>query len=126
MSTATKNTNWDVSYSVNAAGEKTVSFDTDKKYIDRDISVKINTPAASVSGQVVNATNATISNTDTSGVSIQGKANVTAAGWIDSSKTSSTQYVTGVNIENNKTFVLQDPLNTWTWTVDANGNVTIV
>lgn len=145
MANATKNTNWDLTYTVDAAGDKTVSLDTDKKYVDRDIAVKVSVPAGGVtasgtkgSGNVT-GTNCVLSTSDTSGVSVVGKGTVTpkatiTAGYVGAETktatavTSNTQtkYITEVTIGNSKSFKITDPINSWTWTVDSSGNVSIV
>ena len=92
------------------------------------------------SGNVIGS-NVTLSTSNTSGVSVTGKGNVsstakiTTAGYTpinDSfatgSSTSSneeTKYITGVTLTSGKSFQVTDTINTWNWTIDSNGNVTI-
>lgn len=88
-------------------------------------------------GGAVTGSNATLSDTDTSGVSVtgSGKGNVTTAGWIAagaaSSASSQTKYLTGVTINKpssgTRTFAITVPNGTGTITfnfkVDSSGNV---
>lgn len=144
MSKATKNDNWDLTYTVNASGDKTITLDTDGKYVDRDIAVKVSVPAGGAtatgtkgSGSVT-GTNCVLSTSNTSGVSVVGKGTVTpststTAGYVTTGTksgtavTSNTQtrYITEVTLGNSKTFKVTDPIYSWTWETDADGNVTV-
>lgn len=119
-----------------------ITLGTKGKYLDKDIQIPIATGSVTMTkgNGALSGTNITLSDTNSSGVSITGSGSVSAtakttAGYTPAnnsyatgSSTASngkTQYVTKVTLGNSKSFQIQDPIYTWTWTVDANGNVTI-
>jgi len=138
------NTNSKWTHTIDSAGTMTIGVGG--KYVDKDIEISI--PSASGSVDVdsgngnVSGLNCTLSETDTSGISVSGKgavsatAKVTTAGYtpindsfaIGSSIEFNTQtkYITGVTLENGKSFSIDDGIATWTISKDANGNVSII
>lgn len=101
----------------------------------------------------VSATNATVSSTNNSGVIIYGNSgtvsrapitySTTTSGWVSATSGTATnlnttvttsaaqvtQYLKGVSLTSpaagQNTLTLTDPIGTWTWNVDSNGNVYI-
>lgn len=114
---------------------KKYTFTTGGKFVDKNIEFTVTAQdgtLASTSGSVTGS-NATLSDSNTSGVSVtgSGKGTVTKSGWIASGTTASsassqTKYITKVTIGASKSFTINDGINDWTWTVDANGNVSVV
>ena len=137
-----------------------IQLNTNENYLDKNIELTVNalsaTPAFSggvASSQSIGLTktNVVTSSTDTSGVSIRAsvEGNVSAVtydgtvhGWVnaldgDSAKAASSfswqgdaQYITGVTIENGKSFDITVPNGssgtiTFHFAVDASGNTTI-
>lgn len=111
-------------------------------YIDRDLKITVPAGQGSVTATAgsgnVSGSNCTLSSSDTSGVSVTGKgtvsatAKITTAGYLAATQTMATdsatsegqtKYITGVTIGNSKSFTIEDPINTWTWVVDGQGNV---
>ena len=106
-------------------------------YIPEAIGDIIMTPG---SGNVTGS-NVTLSESNTSGISVTGKgtvsstAKITTAGYTptnnsfatgsSTSSNSQTKYITGVTLTSGKSFQVTDTINTWNWTIDSNGNVTI-
>lgn len=100
MATLTSGTNWTGSFTITSKNGKTVTLDTDQKYVEKDIAITMTPQAASpafdggtISGQASAAyTNAATSTSNTSGVSVvaSAKANRTAVlyngavnGWVE-------------------------------------------
>ena len=138
-----------------------VTFDTDTKYVPKDIALTIDAQAATpkfdgggVTGTPSGAyTNATTSNSDTSGVKVVASAKYNRAavlyngavnGWVNKADnaatevtalsnqtlgTAETKYITGVDIKASKNFNITIPNGGTTMTlnfaVDANGNVLV-
>lgn len=138
-----------------------VTFDTDTKYVPKDIALTIDAQAATpqfdgggVTGTPSGAyTNATTSNSDTSGVKVVASAKYNRAavlyngavnGWVNKADnaatevtalsnqtlgTAETKYITGVDIKASKNFNITIPNGNSTMTlnfaVDANGNVLV-
>lgn len=138
-----------------------VTFDTDTKYVPKDIALTIDAQAATpkfdgggVTGTPSGAyTNATTSNSDTSGVKVVASAKYNRAavlyngavnGWVNKADnaatevtalsnqtlgTAETKYITGVDIKASKNFNITIPNGDSTMTlnfaVDANGNVLV-
>lgn len=148
-----------------------LTLQTSNKYVPDDIEITVGASAATplfdgadLSGKTstLSTFNADLSGTDTSGVSICPQAGVTKSaaryngavnGWVTaadndviiaaetSSWTGTTQYLTGVTLDLNKTFTVttpnatsprvdsaiigQDAIAMTTFTVDGNGDVTV-
>lgn len=91
MSTASKDAaGWQAAYTIAGAGEKTITFKTENKFVDADTRVTITTPAASAPVLSVDNNTATLpmgtasSGKYTVSKAITGKVNVSTAGWIAS------------------------------------------
>ena len=89
MPTASKDSaGWIVSHTIDGAGEKTITFKTENRFIDSDARVTITTPSASnPSLTLTNKTGGLSMGTATSGVyspeiDINGTTTVATAGWI--------------------------------------------
>lgn len=110
---------------------------TGSAYIPKAVgSVAMTAGDGSVSGS-----NCTLSTTNLSGVSVTGKGAVSATAKIDTAgytptntsfatgastnSKSATKYINGVTIGSGKTFTVNDGIYTWTWSIDASGNVSI-
>lgn len=133
MGTMTHGTAWSGS-NTQTTQEKTYTFSTAETYVDKNISFKVTAQSGtlgSTGGAVSGNSNITLSTTNTSGISVtgSGKGNVTSAGWIGTgaatTASSQTKYVTGVTVGAGKSFQINDGIYTWTYSVDASGNVTI-
>ena len=91
MSTASKDAaGWQAAYTIAGAGEKTITFKTENKFVDADARVTITTPAASAPTLSVDDNTTTLpmgtasSGKYTVSKAITGKVNVSTAGWITS------------------------------------------
>lgn len=137
-----------------------LTLDTDKKYVEKDIALTLEAQSASpaftggtISGTATATyTNASISTTNDSGVSVQAKGSANRAavtysgavnGWVTANNgataygasasatalTPETKYITGVDIKTSKNFNITVPNGsssiTFNFAVDANGNVTV-
>lgn len=139
-----------------------ITFDTDEKWIRKDIEFTISARSASpaYTGGAINGsatgtyTNATTSDTNTSGVSVQAKATATRAavtyngavdGWVTANSgatafsgtssavnlTPQTKYITGVTVGTSKNFNITIPNGgttpnlTLNFAVDSSGNVLV-
>lgn len=108
MAKLTDSTNWTGSFTITSGSGKTVTLDTDKKYITKDIAITMVPQAATpkfdggtLSGSASGAyTNATTSTTDTSGVKVvaNAKASRTAVlyngavnGWVNKADNAETE-----------------------------------
>lgn len=115
MATLTNSTNWTGSFTITSKNGKTVTLDTDKKYVEKDIAITMvpqtATPAfdgGTLSGSASGTyTNATTSTSNTSGVSVVAEAtasrtavlyNGAVNGWVEKADNAST----GVNAINNQ------------------------
>lgn len=137
-----------------------LTLETDQKYIPKDIVLTLEAKPATptYTGGAINGSasatysNATTSNTNTSGVSVQAKASANRAnvtysaavnGWVNANNgatafsgttsattlTPETKYITGVNIGTSKNFDITVPNGedtvTFNFAVDGNGNVLV-
>lgn len=138
-----------------------LTLQTQQQYIDKSIQLILNAPAASFNlkgGNLNNQTafatfnNATVSSTNTSGISIQTQGSVgrdailydgAVSGWVSaanndicspavasSSWNGQNYYLTGVNLTNGNAFDITVPNGsgstiTFHFAVDANGNTTV-
>lgn len=153
-------TNMSKSLTITSSSGKTITLDTDKKYVEKDIVITMVPQAATqtFSGGVLTAnnptfsqTNATISDSNTAGVSITATATssvskstwtLNQSGWINkpssatqikaqqnSGNKNSTLYITGVDIKTSKNFNITIPNGNSTMTlnfaVDSSGNVLV-
>ena len=155
-------TNMSKSLTITSSSGKSITLDTDKKYVTKDIVITMVPQAATpafdggtISGAAEGGyTNATTSNSDTSGVKVvaSAKANRTAVlyngavnGWVvkadnagtgvnaitNQALTPETKYITGVTVNTSKNFNITIPNGTTTpnltlnFAVDANGNVLV-
>ena len=162
MSTLTNGTNFTGSYELQQRTGTKILFDTDEKYVPKKIEFTITAKSASpafdggtLSGSASGTyTNATTSDSNTSGVSVVASAgaNRTAVlyngavnGWVQVSDntgtginaitnqalTPETKYITGVSIGTSKKFDITIPNGgttpnlTLKFEVDANGNVLV-
>lgn len=108
MAKLTDSTNWTGSFTITSGSGKTVTLDTDKKYITKDIAITMVPQSAApkfdggaLSGSASGAyTNATTSTTDTSGVKVvaNAKASRTAVlyngavnGWVNKADNAATE-----------------------------------
>lgn len=108
MAKLTDSTNWTGSFTITSGSGKTVTLDTDKKYVAKDIAItmvpQVATPkfdGGTLSGNASGAyTNATTSTTDTSGVKVvaNAKASRTAVlyngavnGWVNKADNAATE-----------------------------------
>ena len=108
MAKLTDSTNWTGSFTITSGGGKTVTLDTDGKYVAKDIAITMVPQAATpkfdggtLSGSASGAyTNATTSTTDTSGVKVvaNAKASRTAVlyngavnGWVNKADNAATE-----------------------------------
>ena len=115
MATLTNSTNWTGSFTITSKNGKTVTLDTDKKYVEKDIAITMvpqtATPAfdgGTLSGSASGTyTNATTSTSNTSGVSVVAEAtasrtavlyNGAVNGWVEKADNAST----GVNAINDQ------------------------
>lgn len=82
------NAGWNVSYTITGAGEKTITFKTENRFVDADARVTLTTPAATEPTlALTDITTGLSMGTATSGkyspvVSLSGNANIGTAGWI--------------------------------------------
>ena len=160
MAKLTDSTNWTGSFTISSSNGKTVTLDTDGKYVTKDIAITMVPQTATpkfdggtLSGSASGAyTNATTSNTDTSGVKVvaNAKASRTAVlyngavnGWVNKSDNAvtevtaisnkaldpETKYITGVDIKTSKNFNITVPNGdstiTFNFAVDSSGNVLV-
>ena len=132
MAKLTNGSSWNNTHTQTAATQ-TYTFATAKKYVDKDISLTVAPQQGTLNSKSsVQGTNVTLSDSDTSGIKVTGvgTGTVTKAGWIpvgDASATAQTQkYISKITLPKSKTVQLDDGIYTWTWTTDANGNVTII
>ncbi len=137
-----------------------LTLDTDKKYVEKDIALTLEAQSASpaFSGGAVSGTatatytNAAVSTTNSSGVSVQAKGsadraavtyNGTVNGWVTANSgatayvattsatalTPETRYITGVTIGNSKNFNITVPNGsgsiTFNFAIDDSGNVLV-
>ena len=137
-----------------------LTLDTDKKYVEKDIALTLEAQSASpaftggaISGTATATyTNASISTTNDSGVSVQAKGSANRAaityngavnGWVTANNGATaygasssaatlipeTKYITGVDIKASKNFNITVPNGsssiTFNFAVDANGNVLV-
>ena len=155
------NTNMSKSLTITSGSGKTITLDTDGKYVEKDIAITMIPQSATpkfdgggVTGTPSGAyTNATTSNSDTSGVKVVASAKYNRAavlyngavdGWVNKADnaatevtalsnqtlgTAETKYITGVDIKASKNFNITIPNGDSTMTlnfaVDANGNVLV-
>ena len=108
MAKLTESTNWTGSFTITSGSGKTVTLDTDGKYVAKDIAITMVPQAATpkfdggtLSGSASGAyTNATTSGTDTSGVKVvaNAKASRTAVlyngavnGWVNKADNAATE-----------------------------------
>ena len=108
MAKLTESTNWTGSFTITSGSGKTVTLDTDGKYVAKDIAITMVPQAATpkfdggaLSGSASGAyTNATTSTTDTSGVKVvaNAKASRTAVlyngavnGWVNKADNAATE-----------------------------------
>ena len=108
MAKLTESTNWTGSFTITSGSGKTVTLDTDGKYVAKDIAITMVPQAAApkfdggtLSGSASGAyTNATTSTTDTSGVKVvaNAKASRTAVlyngavnGWVNKADNAATE-----------------------------------
>ncbi len=115
MAKLTENTNWTGSFTITSGSGKTVTLDTNEKYVARDIAITMvpqsATPAfdgGGVTGSVTAAyTNATTSTSDTSGVKVDASAKYSRAavlyngavnGWVNKANDAAT----GINAISNQ------------------------
>lgn len=145
MSNFTKSTNW-TSTVTQETRESTYIIPVGKKYVDRDITLKIsakNLPSNGITienkSEELSSTNATLSDSNLSGISIVGtcsggKVTTNASGWVEqnsvivpSAETSETKYLNGVSLvsDSSKKFTINDGIYEWTFIRDSSGNVTI-
>ena len=146
---------------LNKQSGTTITLQTREQYINKLIELTVNAQTASVNvkgGALTNKTasatfsNATVSSTDTSGISVQTKGsagreavsyNGAVNGWVkianntvcsnavsSSSWNGQNYYLTGVNLTNGKEFNITVPNGngdtiTFHFAVDANGNTTV-
>lgn len=122
MATMTHGSNWTGSNTQNTKS-KDYTFSTGSKYIDKNIVFTVTAKDGSRSGGV-SGSNITLSDTNSSGISVTGTG-TTGEGWVSAGSSTATKYATGVTIPASKSFTVNDGIYTWTWTVDASGNVTI-
>jgi len=79
---------WNVPYTIAGAGEKTITFKTENRFVDADARVTITTPAATeptlaLTDITTGLSMGTASNGKYSPtVSLSGNANIATAGWI--------------------------------------------
>lgn len=134
MGQLTDDTNaWSGSVNQNA-DSKTYTFLTDSTYVDKDIvfTVEVKHGEIADGGSRITGTNLDLSSVDTSGIAVEGQGSyaVVVPGWVDTNTAGITQpetkYVTGVKVTEGKQFKIDDGINNWTWTVDNDGNVTII
>jgi len=96
MSKATENTNWEIDYTIAAAGDKTFTLATENKFVDRDIAITVTTPegalgagtgSAEASSDISGLLGTASASQPASGhyVKVEGTANVAVAtsGWVD-------------------------------------------
>ena len=82
------NAGWNVPYTITGAGEKTITFKTENRFVDADARVTLTTPAATEPTlALTDITTGLSMGTATSGkyspvVSLSGNANIGTAGWI--------------------------------------------
>ena len=160
MAKLTDSTNWTGNFTITSGSGKTVTLDTDGKYVAKDIAITMVPQAATpaftggaISGTATATyTNASVSTTNDSGVSVQanGSANRAAVtyngavnGWVTAnngataygastsatSLTPETKYITGVDIKTSKNFNITVPNGsstiTFNFAVDDNDNVLV-
>lgn len=93
------------------------------------------------SNGLLSGVNCTLSDINTSGISITGagivnaETDIVSSGYLSENDTFSsnkqmesnkkTQYIVGVTLNANTEFTINDRITNWTWKVDADGNVTI-
>lgn len=139
MATLTNSTNWTGSFTITSKNGKTVTLDTDKKYVEKDIAITMVPQAATpafdggtISGSANGTyTNAATSDSNTSGVSVvaSAKASRTAVlyngavnGWVEKSDNAST----GVNAITDQALTPQTKYITGvTINVSKNFNITV-
>lgn len=132
MSSMDKGTTWNTSVTQDSKSKK-YTISTKDVYIDRNLELTVNVQNSNFDLVAYPSAggNITLSDDNTSGIFVManGTIDATTAGWLDSGKTSfngNGKCVTGVTLPASKQFTINDGLNTWTWTKDSSGNVTII
>ncbi len=114
MAKLTESTNWTGSFTITSGNGKTVTLDTDGKYVAKDIEITMVPQAATpkfdggaLSGSASGTyTNATISPTDTSGVKVVANAKVSRTavlyngavnGWVNKADNAATEVTAVTN-----------------------------
>lgn len=116
--------------------DETYKFSTENTYVDKNIEFQVKIPTVDIENSLnVISAQAILSNENNSGVILTINNLITApnSGWIDKGQKGEQlkKSINGVSIpkpstSTNNTFSINDGINTWTWTVDAAGNVSIV
>lgn len=149
MARLTESTNWIGNFSITAASGRTITLDTDNKYVAKDIAITMVPVTASpqftgggITGNIGTAfTNSTTSTSDTSGVKIVASASTSRSavlyngavnGWVTTAANttastavtqaldSKTTYITGVTINTSKNFNITVPNGSTTPTLTLN------
>ena len=134
MSKLTPNGNNWVGNVTQSTKSKSYTFNTDEKYIDKNIVFTVGVKDSELGDLelTLNSEQATLSSTNLSGIKIvgTGKNNIISSGWIDTEDpqdiSTNEKYLNEVQLQNNKSFKINDGIYNWTWNIDANGNVSII
>lgn len=134
MSKLTPNGNNWIGNVTQSVKSKSYTFNTDEKYIDKNIVFTVGVKDSELGDLelTLNSEQATLSSTNLSGIKIigTGKNNIISSGWIDTEDqqdiSTNEKYLNEVQLQNNKSFKINDGIYNWTWNIDANGNVSIV
>lgn len=134
--TITTSASWEAAVT-QSAKTKTYHFNTASTYVDQDIDLKVTAKTGTISASAgATATNATLSDNNTSGISIvsTGSATIETAGWLstsDSKTHTATNYITGVVLQPGKSFSITVPNGnetdtiTFTFTAHEDYSVTV-